>query len=85
MLETAKEDRLQLGRRIKALRALRGWDQGVLADAAGVTRGTISRLEAGQASALRVTLNAISRALDVDPDLLRSGELVPSQRVTQGR
>lgn len=53
------------GRRIRALRVLRGWRQSDLASAARVTRKTIWRAERGL-PILPVTSEAIARALGVE-------------------
>jgi len=54
----------ELGRRVKALRVLRGWSQEALAKRAHVDRRTISRLERG-GGVLPMTLRAVGRLLGV--------------------
>lgn len=54
-----------------ALRTAKGWDQKQLAEAAGIDRSVISRLERGLQADCRVSiLVAIAAALDVPPDVL---------------
>ena len=57
--------------RFKELRTLRAFSQQELADAAGVGRNTISRIERGETGAHGRTLRRLAQALRVDV-----GELV---------
>ena len=52
--------------RLKALRRLRAYSQQDLADAAGVGRNTISRIERGETGAQGRTLRRLAEALGVD-------------------
>lgn len=55
------------GERIALLRGRLGWDQGTLAEEAGVSRDTVSKLENGMRRRPRtVTIMKLSRALGVD-------------------
>jgi transcriptional regulator with XRE-family HTH domain len=56
---------LVLGRVIASLRERRGLSQGELADAAGITQSTISRMERGQAQPDAFTLTRLAGALGV--------------------
>jgi transcriptional regulator with XRE-family HTH domain len=59
-------DDLAVGRMIRAVRVRRGWRQSDLADAAGVSQTTVSRLERGNLDAVPIaTLRAVAGALDV--------------------
>ena len=52
--------------RLKELRTLRAFSQQELADAAGVGRNTISRIERGETGAHGRTLRRLAQALRVD-------------------
>jgi len=54
-----------LGGRVRALRRQRGWTQHQLAEAPGVSRATIARIEAGDSNPDLDTLGMIARALGV--------------------
>ena len=54
-----------LGRRIRVLRAARGWSQEVLAEVAGVHRNYIGQVERGAVKVSVVQLAKIARALEV--------------------
>lgn len=57
--------------RVAELRALKGWTQQQLADAAGLTRVTVVRIESGSNERIELaTLEALANALDVDASLL---------------
>lgn len=57
---------------IKEWRVHRGMTQAALAEAAGLTDATISRIESGKIGYTQVSLESIGQALDVAPgDLLR--------------
>lgn len=59
-----------LGQRLAALRGKRGLTQRALADAAGTTQATVSRLEAGRHDPERLELGTVLRlaaALGVPP------------------
>jgi transcriptional regulator with XRE-family HTH domain len=51
---------------LRRLRRLRGWTQGELAEAAGVGRATITRLERGLREPRPGTMARIARALGVE-------------------
>jgi transcriptional regulator with XRE-family HTH domain len=51
---------------IARLRKLRGWSQEMLADACGLTQGTISKAERGDGGVSLQGYKQISEALDVD-------------------
>ncbi len=55
-----------IGQQIRAARALLGWEQRQLAEAAGVSVETVSRLErtVGPVSTYAATLEAIRKALE---------------------
>ena len=52
--------------RLKALRRLRAYSQQDLADAAGIGRNTVSRIERGETGAQGRTLRRLAEALGVD-------------------
>jgi transcriptional regulator with XRE-family HTH domain len=59
--------------RLKALRVARGWTQAQLAEAAGITQGTYSRIERGESKgSLAETMSALERALSLAPGALTS-------------
>lgn len=70
---------VQLGRTIRVARVRRGWRQQDLADAAHVSRATISRMERGHLGSLPLDLvRAVCGALEIRLDLIprwRGGEL----------
>ena len=72
-------DDLRFGTVIRSVRIRRRWRQVDLADAAKVSRATISRLERGHMEDLSLkTIRGIAKALDVRVDLTprwRAGEL----------
>ncbi|MBO0802970.1 MAG: helix-turn-helix transcriptional regulator [Nocardiopsaceae bacterium] len=62
-----------LGRRLRALRAERGWSQGTLREKSGVSEATIRSIESNYPHTRRhgrATLMALSRALDLPSDYL---------------
>ncbi len=76
MLDLARSDIEDLGERIFRLRDERGWSQTELARRAGVSRTTLSHLEAGVTrSPSSPTLRRLARALDVTVYGLVGGEL----------
>ncbi len=63
-------DEVRLGRSLRALRRRRGWTQARLGAAAGLSRDTVSRLERGEAGAVRIdALTAIAGALGARVDV----------------
>ncbi len=64
----------RLGRRIRILRAERGWSQEVLAELAGLHRNYIGHVERGEIHASVVQLAKIARAFEV-----RVGTLIDGQ------
>jgi len=65
-------DAKRRGRRIAALRTLRGLSQAQLASASEVSNAAISRIERGIHVPHRLTLAAVARALDVSVNDLTS-------------
>lgn len=59
-----------MGSRLRQLRRLRLMNQGELAEASGVGRATISRIERGETEAQGRTLRRLADALDVAPEEL---------------
>ena len=60
--------------RLKELRTLRAFSQQELADAAGVGRNTISRIERGETGAHGRTLRRVAQELHVDvAELVQTG------------
>jgi transcriptional regulator with XRE-family HTH domain len=57
---------IRIGTRIRALRTLAGMTQGQLAEAAGVSRSYVPRIEAGSVEATVTTLSQLAEALGVD-------------------
>jgi len=63
-------DALRLGRSIRALRIRRGWRQADLAEASGVARSVISRIELGGAAATNLrSIELVGNALAADLDV----------------
>ncbi len=57
--------------RVREIRDAIGWSQDRLADEAGVTQATVSRIERGESSSIDLdVLDKIARALRVDPAVL---------------
>ncbi|MDG6999354.1 MAG: helix-turn-helix transcriptional regulator [Nitrososphaerota archaeon] len=66
-----KAGKSMLGKRVKAMREMRGFSQNELAKHANMQQGTLSRLEAGAAKELRCdALSRLSSALGVTSDFL---------------
>ena len=59
-------------RKLKALRALRGYSQEQLAGEVGLDRSTISLLETGKQKPYKSTIERLARALNVPADILES-------------
>jgi len=67
--------------RIAELRAKKGWSQAKLAEEAGLTQSTLSRIESGAQEPRAQTLVKIADALDVEyKALLESGEGPPGKQ-----
>lgn len=66
----------RIGERIVLLREARGWNQRQLAEAAGVNKGQLSRLESGQRLPLPHVFLKLAKALDV-----AVSTLLPSDRI----
>ncbi len=64
---------------VRALREGRGWTQEQLAEAAGLSRDAISRIERGDREPKLVTLEAIAAAVGVDVARLMAGGKKPSR------
>lgn len=69
--ETETSDTCQrLGKRVRVLRAARGWTQENLAEAAGVHRNYIGGVERGEINMSVVNLEKIARGLGVNVEVL---------------
>jgi transcriptional regulator with XRE-family HTH domain len=64
-----------IGKQIRALRKAKGWTQGELAKAAGLSQTTMSDLERGRNQGSR-ELDVIAAALDVTPAALRKPDAI---------
>ena len=67
--------RLRIGRQIADLRSQKGMTQQQLADAAGITRVHVSRVESGKYSVGLDILAKIANALDVRVGLISSNSI----------
>lgn len=76
----SQERNRDLGQKIRSLRLRRFWTQEQLAEASGVGRVTVARLEAGSGTPRLRTVRALADALDVEPQ-----ELVPDADAFWGR
>jgi transcriptional regulator with XRE-family HTH domain len=57
--------------RVREIRDALGWSQDRLADEAGVTQATVSRIERGESTSIDLdVLDKLARALRVDPAVL---------------
>ncbi|MHB8390161.1 MAG: helix-turn-helix domain-containing protein [Acidobacteriaceae bacterium] len=63
-----------LGRRVRVLRAERGWSQEVLAELAGLHRNYIGHVERGEIHISVVRLARIARAFGLRPGVLIDGQ-----------
>lgn len=67
-----------VAQQVRRLRLARGWSQEQLAEAAGISRDALSRIERGDRAARLDTLDALATALGVDlPGLIAGGRQVP--------
>ncbi len=75
--DDATQDALSrdIGRRIRVLRAERGWSQEVLAELAGLHRNYIGHVERAKIHASVVQLARIARAFGLTPGALIDGSL----------
>jgi len=71
--------RLKLGEAIAIVRSARGWTQEQLANASGVSRMTISRLELGERIPRRATLYRLAKALKIPSELLSDSRVSESE------
>ena len=82
----SKEEQAQrIGLRITVLRKQKGWSQQELADAAGLTRQHIGRIEKGElVSVAYVTIQQIAEALGMTVDIIdkRLSDLGPLVTLT---
>ena len=56
---------IRLGRRIRSLREKRGWNQGYVAETAGIGRAHLSQIENGAVAARIDTLEQLAQVLEV--------------------
>ncbi len=68
-------DYIDLGRRIRKQRTVRGWTQEALAERVNVSTSFIGHVERGTRKASLETLVAIANVLDVSLDYLLSGSM----------
>jgi transcriptional regulator with XRE-family HTH domain len=72
------EQAAQIGRRIGQIRKERGWTQGDLAEAVGVSRSAVAQWETGRSGQLTTNLARIASALDVGVEFLMQGPNAPN-------
>ena len=70
MTPTARSLAEHIGAKVRLLRSRRGWSQTHLAAKVGLSRCSITNLEAGRQRLPLTRFLALARALDVDPGLL---------------
>jgi len=63
-----------VGERIRVVRRERGWTQGDLAEATGVSRSAVAQWETDRAGQIRDNLARIAEALDVSAEYLLHGQ-----------
>ncbi|KAB2388811.1 helix-turn-helix domain-containing protein [Actinomadura montaniterrae] len=80
-MSTLMEGSNALGRRVKAERARRGWSLARFADASGVSRAMISKIERGESNPTAVVLGKLSAALELSMTALLS----PADGAAAGR
>ncbi|HTR17401.1 MAG TPA: helix-turn-helix transcriptional regulator [Acetobacteraceae bacterium] len=62
-----------VGSRIRSLRRAKGWTQGQLADATGVSRSAVAQWETDRAGQIRANLSRIADCLGVSVEVLLTG------------
>ena len=73
---------LTVGERVRSLRTGRGWSQGKLGREAGLSQPTVANFERGRTTGgLALTISKLAKALNVDPDWLRTGKGDPTRRL----
>ncbi|MFF2886989.1 helix-turn-helix domain-containing protein [Paenibacillus sp. NPDC057967] len=63
-----------VGDRVKEQRSLRGWNQEVLADNAGLTKSAVSKIENGNVSVAFESIHSICKAFEISIDELLDGQ-----------
>ena len=82
--ELKKQVRERIGSRVATLRKLKGMTQEQLAQAAGLQRTHVSRIEAGKYAVTLDVIQAISEALGMTVDIIDPSltDLAPLKRLT---
>jgi transcriptional regulator with XRE-family HTH domain len=82
--ELKKQVRERIGGRVATLRKLKGMTQEQLAQAAGLQRTHVSRIEAGKYAVTLDVIQAISEALGMTVDIIDPSltDLAPLKRLT---
>ena len=82
--ELKKQVRERIGGRVATLRKLKGMTQEQLAQAAGLQRTHVSRIEAGKYAVTLDVIQAIAEALGMTVDIIDPGlqDLAPLKRLT---
>ena len=82
--EQKQQTRDRIGQRIATLRKLKGMTQEQLAQAAGLQRTHVNRIEAGKYAVTLEVIQAIAEALGMTVDIIDPGlqDLAPLKRLT---
>jgi transcriptional regulator with XRE-family HTH domain len=73
MVEAVESGPGGVGARIRSAREARGWTQGQLAEAVGVSRSAVAQWETERAGQVRANIARVARALDVSIEYLLIG------------
>lgn len=86
MQKIANENKILLGRRIRALRSMKGWTQEELGQKADINYKFIGEIERGRQNPSLNVLYKIAKAMEVDlPELFRSEHEISDRKELETR